>query len=225
MHWTPADLPLKLASKPSHAESGASQTNHFNWMSAGEKLTLLLEHTTMHDVTPQASLALRGLSQKQRSPHIPVQSSPGLNRVSIVFSPATKPRLCPCDPPAAQKNLCHQSTRSPIFLLSHRRALEAFSMSDTNQLPVLTHHELPATRPTQSTQSSTALSDVTGAFDFSLRLYLRPVSARSVGHCPIRILGAKLIEGQFTALLNNTQWHFSAVFELVMGQLLSKNKL
>lgn len=81
-------------------------------------------------------------------------------------------------------------------------------MNDTNQLPVLTHHELPGTRPTQSTQSAIALSDVIGSFDFFLCLYLPPISAQSIGHCPISILGAKLIEGQFTTLLNNSQWHF-----------------
>lgn len=56
-------------------------------MSAGEKLKLLLKHTTVHDVTAQASLALRDLSQKQRSPHIPVQSFP----VSIMFLSSSPP--------------------------------------------------------------------------------------------------------------------------------------
>lgn len=149
---------------------------------------------------------------------------PSFNHVSIIFSATTKPRLCPCDPPVAQKNLCHQSTRSPIFLLSYHRALEPFSMNDTNQLPVLTHHELPGTQPTQS---STGRSDVIGSFDFSLCLHLPPISARCIEHCPNRILGAKLIEGQFTALLNNSQWHFSAVLDLVVGQIrqpISKHK-
>lgn len=41
-------------------------------------------------------------------------------------------------------------------------------MTDTNRLPVhhiMTHHELPGTQPTQSTESSTVLPDVTGSFD------------------------------------------------------------
>lgn len=46
-------------------------------------------------------------------------------------------------------------------------------MNDTNQLPVLTHRELPSTKPTQSSQSPTSLSDVIGSFDFSLCLYCR----------------------------------------------------
>lgn len=60
-------------------------------MSAGEKLKLLLEHATMHDVTPQANVALRDLSQKQRSPHIPVQSFQVLIMVLSSISPTTKP--------------------------------------------------------------------------------------------------------------------------------------
>lgn len=95
-------------------------------------------------------------------------------------------------------------------------------MNETNQLPVLTHHELHGTQPTQSAQSSAALSDVIGSFGFSLCLYLLPISAQSIGHCPISILGAKLIEGQFSALLNNSQWHFSAVLDLVIRPPISK---
>lgn len=133
-----------------------------------------------------------------------------------------KTRLCPCDPPVTQKNLCHSGTRSPIFLLSQvPRALEAFSMNDANQLPVLTHRKLSGTQPTQSTQSSLALSDVIGSFGFSLCLYVPPISAWSIGHCTIGILGAKLIEGQFSALLNNSQWHFSAPLDLVICQVLN----
>lgn len=38
-------------------EKGTSQINHFNWMSAQEKLKILLKHTKMHDVIPRANLA------------------------------------------------------------------------------------------------------------------------------------------------------------------------
>lgn len=58
-------------------------------------------------------------------------------------------------------------------------------MNDTNQLPVLTHHELPGTRPTQSTQSAIALSDVIGSFDFfSLPLFAAHLSSiyRALSH-------------------------------------------
>lgn len=54
---------------------------------------------------------------------------------------------------------------------------------------------------------------------FSLCFHLPAISAQSIGHCPICILGVMLIEGQFTALLNNSQWHFNAVLELVVEQI------
>ena len=118
-------------------------------------------------------------------------------------------------PPVSQKNLCRLSTRSPIFPLSYPRAQEASSMNDTNQLPVLTHHEFPRTQP-QLTQSSTALCDVIGSFDF-------PPCLSSIGHCPISILGAKLIEGQFPALLNNSHLHFNALLDLVTWEIWISN--
>ena len=162
----------------------------------------------------RANLALRGLSPKQRSPHIPLQSSPCFNHVSIIFSPTTKPQLCPCDPPVTQKNRC---TPSPIFLLSHLRALEAFSVSGapTNFLSwLITSFLVPGPHnPPRPRLMSLAL------LIFLFASYLPPISARSIGHCPSCILWAKLIEGQFTALLNNSQWHFNAPLELVVGQI------
>lgn len=87
-----------------------------------------------------SQLGLKGFESETEKPPHSYPIFPSFNHVSIIFSPTTKPRLCPCDPPVTQKNLCHPSTRSPIFLLSYPRALEAFSMNDTNWLPVLTHH-------------------------------------------------------------------------------------
>lgn len=120
-------------------------------------------------------------------------------------------------------SLCYtKEPLSPEYKVSHLSPIAPLSLRgflyERNQLPVLTHHELRGTQPTQSAQSSTALSDVIGSFGFSLCLYLPPISARSIGHCPFSILGAKLIEEQFSALLNNSQWHFSAVLDTVIRQ-------
>lgn len=76
---------------------------------------LLLKHSQMHDVTTQANVALRVLSQKQRSSHILVQSCQIFIHVSVILCHHKNMRLCPCEPHVTQKNLCHESTRSPIF--------------------------------------------------------------------------------------------------------------
>lgn len=44
----------------------------------------------MHEVTPKASVALRLLSQEQRSPHIPCQIISSFNHGSIILSTTTK---------------------------------------------------------------------------------------------------------------------------------------
>lgn len=110
-------------------------------MSAQEKSKLLLAHTKMNDVTPQANLALRGFSPKQRSRHIPIQSPP-LSIMCLSSSPPPQKLDCVLVTPLPRhtKNFCHSSTRSPISPLPYLRALEISSMNYTNQLPVLTHH-------------------------------------------------------------------------------------
>lgn len=124
-------------------------------------------------------------------------------------------------------SLCYtKEPLSPEYKVPHLSPIASLSLRgflyERNQLPVLTHHELRGTQPTQSAQSSTALSDIIGSFGFSLCLCLPPISAWSIGHCPFSILGAKLIEEQFSALLNNGQWHFSAVLDPVIRQPNSK---
>lgn len=160
------------------------------------------------------------LSQEQRSPHIPAPSSP----VSMVFPSSYPP---PQNPTVSLWSPCW--TKEPLSL-GHKvsylspiasRALEAFSLKDAKQLPVLTHHKLPATK---STQSSLALLVVTGPFGFSLCLFVPPISAWSIGHCANSILGAMLIDGQFSALLNNNQRHSSAPLDLVVCRHISKRK-
>lgn len=154
--------------------------------------------------------------RNREAPTFPVKSSP-VSIMVLSSYPPTQNWTVSLWSPVTQKNLCLWSTRSPIFLLSHPRALEALSVSDAKQLPVLSHHKLFLL--TQSAQSS--LPDVIGSFGFSLRLHVSTVSAWSMGHCPISILGAKLIEGQFSALLNNSQWHFTAPLGLVISWPLS----
>lgn len=60
-------------------------------MSAGEKrLKLLLEHTTMHDVTSGASLALRVFESGTEKPPHSCPIIPSFNGVSIILSTTTK---------------------------------------------------------------------------------------------------------------------------------------
>lgn len=83
----------------------------------GEKLKRLSEHATMHEVTPKASVALRLLSQEQRSPHIPRQIISSFNHGSIILSTTTKLDCVPVIPRHTKEPLSSEykvSHLSPI---------------------------------------------------------------------------------------------------------------
>lgn len=105
---------------------------------------------------------------------------PSFYHVSIIFSPITEPSLCPCDPPVFNK-------RSIVieYKVSYRitKPSRLFSMNDTNQLPVLTHHEHPGTEPTHSSYPPWPSVMVLALF----RVFSMPISAWSMGHCPSSI--------------------------------------
>lgn len=111
---------FELTPRPSRTQLRDPQTNHFDFMSAGEKrLKLLLEHTTMHDVTSGAGLALRVFESRNREAPTFLSHHPQFQWCFHHLIHHHKTRLCLCDPPVGQKNLCHLGTRSLISLLSH----------------------------------------------------------------------------------------------------------
>lgn len=116
-------------------------------------------------MSPPSHCGLKGFeSETEKPPHSPVS-------VMFLSSTLAPQKLnCVLVIPLLHKESLLSSTRSLIFPRSHPGASEAFSMRSSNPLPVhhiMTHHKFPGTQPTQSTESSTALSDLIGSFDFS----------------------------------------------------------
>lgn len=137
-----------------------------------------------------------GFGVRNRGPHIPVQSARVLV-LCLSSYPASQNQTVSLWSPCKTKNLCRWRTRPSISLLSHPPALEAFSVNG-HPLPVLTHHKPASTQPTQSFRAPPG--------SLALCFYLPSVLARSVEHCTITILGAKLTEEQFSRLLYKIQW-------------------
>lgn len=175
-------------------------------MSAGERLTLTL---TYQDAWCHSSSQL-GLEAFESGTERPPHSCPIIPRfrhVSII-SIITKPHcvlvipLLDKEPLSLGYKIFHLSPIASQSLRGFLYARQPTSCPDSSQACWYP--------PTQSLQSSLALSDVIGSFGFSLCLGLLTVSSQSIELCTLRIFGAILTEGQFSALPNNSQCHCCA---------------
>ncbi len=166
---------------------------------------------------PSSQRGLRDLNPKQRSSHISVQSSPVFNHVSIISSPPQNPDCVLVIP------LLHKEPLSPEYKVSHLFPIASLSLRG-----FFCERHKPTSCPDSSWVSwyptHTVYKILHGPlwchwlfWFFSLPL-LPPILAWSIGHCPVKILGAKLIEEQFTVSLNNSQWRFNAIADLVIRQ-------